>query len=65
MSDKLADAEALRILRHDIKNHLSSIHLAVVTLKYEIAEPTEDTTYCIETILSSANKINDLLKEPE
>lgn len=65
MSDKPVDTEALRMLRHDIKNQLSNIHLALVTLKYEITEPTEDITYCLDTIHSSATKINELLKEPE
>ena len=65
MGNKPVDAETMRTLRHDIKNQLSNIHLALETLKYEISDPTEDTTYCIETIFSSAAKINELLKDPE
>ncbi|MES2810599.1 MAG: histidine kinase dimerization/phospho-acceptor domain-containing protein [Bacteroidota bacterium] len=65
MSNEPVDAESLRMLRHDIRNQLSSIHLALETLRYEVADPTEDINYCIETISSSAKKINELLKEPE
>jgi nitrogen-specific signal transduction histidine kinase len=65
MSEKPVDAETMRMLRHDIKNQLSNIHLALETLKYEISDPNEDTTFCIETIFSSAAKINELLKDPE
>jgi nitrogen fixation/metabolism regulation signal transduction histidine kinase len=65
MGDKPVDTETMQILRHDIKNQLSNIHLALETLKYEIDAPTEDITFCLDTILSSAAKINELLKEPE
>jgi nitrogen fixation/metabolism regulation signal transduction histidine kinase len=65
MSNKAVNDDTMRMLRHDIKNQLSNIHLALETLKYEIAEPNEDITYCIETIFSSAAKINELLKESE
>jgi len=65
MSNKKVDEETLRALRHDIKNQLSSIHLALETLRYEITDPTDDFNFCIETIFSSAAKINELLKEPE
>jgi nitrogen fixation/metabolism regulation signal transduction histidine kinase len=65
MSDQPVDAETMRTLRHDIKNQLSNIHLALETLRYEITDPTEDCTFCIETIFNSAAKINALLKQPE
>jgi hypothetical protein len=59
------DEEALAKLRHDIKNQLSNIHLALDTLKYEVPEPTEDFLFCVQSILSSATKINDLLSPPQ
>lgn len=65
MSDKPVDAETMRMLRHDIKNQLSSIHLALETLKYEIPHLTEDAHFCLDTIFSSAAKINDLLKDSD
>ncbi len=65
MSGKPVDAETLRTLRHDIKNQLSSIHLALETLKYEIENPTEDFNFCIDTIFAASAKINELLTDPE
>jgi nitrogen fixation/metabolism regulation signal transduction histidine kinase len=65
MSDGSVDAEAMSRLRHDIKNQLSSIHMALETLRYETPNPSEDFTFCMETIFTSAAKINELLKEPE
>jgi len=58
---KSADAETMRKLRHDIKNQLSNIHLALDTLKYEVEQPSEDFLYCVDTIFASASKINELL----
>ncbi len=65
MSDKKVDEETLRMLRHDIKNQLSNIHMALETLRYETPNPSEDFTFCMETIFTSAAKINELLKEPQ
>ena len=53
------------MLRHDIKNQLSNIHLALENLRYEITDPTDDAKFFFDTILISAEKINDLLKEIE
>ncbi len=63
MSKGPVDAEVMSRLRHDIKNQLSTIHMALETLKYETPNPSEDFTFCINTILTSATKINDLLME--
>lgn len=66
MSDgKGVDAETMRILKHDIKNQLSNIHLALDTLKYEVSDPTEDFLYCVKSIVASANKINELINTAE
>ena len=64
MSGEAVENEAMRTLRHDIKNQLSNIHLALETLRFEVPEPTDDFNFCLETIFSSAAKINDLLKDP-
>lgn len=53
------------MLQHDIKNQLSNIHLALENLRYEIANPTDDANFFMDTIFVSAAKINDLLKETE
>jgi hypothetical protein len=65
MSEGSVDAEAMSRLRHDIKNQLSNIHMALETLRYETPNPSDDFTFCIESIDTSARKINELLKEPE
>jgi nitrogen fixation/metabolism regulation signal transduction histidine kinase len=65
MSEGSVDAETMSRLRHDIKNQLSNIHMALETIRYETPNPSEDFTFCMETIFTSAAKINALLKEPE
>ncbi len=58
MSDRGAEEEELRSkVRHDIKNQLSNIHLALETLKFEVPNPSDDYTFCLETIFTSAAKI--------
>ena len=57
--------DALRMLRHDINNHLSSIQLCLEQLKYEVADQTEDYIFYIETISASCKRISDLLQNPE
>jgi nitrogen-specific signal transduction histidine kinase len=59
------DEDALAKLRHDIKNQLSNIHLALDTLKYEVTDPSEDFLFCVESIQDSATKINQLLSAAE
>lgn len=63
--EKGVDAETMKMLRHDIKNQLSNIHLALDTLKYEVADPSEDFLYCMESIFTSAAKINELINAAE
>jgi hypothetical protein len=65
MSDKPVEDEAMIRLRHDINNQLSNINLALETLRYEIPEPTEDSTFCINAINTSVEKIKELLKPGE
>ena len=65
MSEKPVDAETLLVMRHDIKNQLSNIHLALETLRFEIPDATEDFNFCISIISTSASKINELLKQTE
>jgi nitrogen fixation/metabolism regulation signal transduction histidine kinase len=55
--------ENLRRLKHDIKNQLSNIHLALEQLKYELPDINEDCLFYIDTISTSSTKINDLLNE--
>jgi nitrogen fixation/metabolism regulation signal transduction histidine kinase len=61
--EKDGENEALRKLKHDIKNQLSNIHLALEQLKYELPEITEDCMFYIDTIETSSTKINTLLND--
>jgi nitrogen fixation/metabolism regulation signal transduction histidine kinase len=56
------DDAQLRLIKHDIKNQLSNIHLALDTLKHEVENPSEDFVFCVDTILQSATRIDQLLK---
>jgi nitrogen-specific signal transduction histidine kinase len=49
-------------LRHDIKNQLSGITLALAQLRYEIANPTDDCLTYLDMIEMSCNRINELVK---
>jgi nitrogen-specific signal transduction histidine kinase len=55
---KGAGAETFRILRHDIKNQLSNIHLAIEQLRYEIPDISEDCTFYLDSIIKSSEVIN-------
>ena len=56
------DGDKLHTLRHDIKNQLSNINLALEQLRYEIPNPTSDAVFCMDTIAMSSAQINSLLK---
>ena len=64
-TSKTTHAEALRTLKHDIKNQLSNIYLALEQLRYEIPDATEDCTFYLDSISMSSARINTLLKESE
>jgi nitrogen fixation/metabolism regulation signal transduction histidine kinase len=61
--DKTANAEDLRMMKHDVKNQLSNIHLAIEQLRYELENPTEDCVFYMDTIATSCAKINSLIKD--
>ena len=63
MGNEQVDLKALHLIKHDIKNQLSNIHLALDTIKHEVDNPNEDVKFCIETIAASALKIDALVKE--
>jgi nitrogen-specific signal transduction histidine kinase len=62
-SEKPAVPEALRVLRHDIKNQLSNIHLAIEQLRYEIPDISEDCTFYLDSIIKSSEVINKLITD--
>lgn len=56
--------DKIRRLRHDIRNQLSNINLAVEQLKYEIPDDAgSDSEFYITTIAISCEKINVLLND--
>ncbi len=60
-----SDAETLRVLKHDIKNQLSNIYLAIEQLRYDLPDATEDCTFYIDSVATSAAKIDSLLNNTE
>jgi len=61
--DRTEESESLRALKHDIKNQLSNIVLALSQLEYEMNDPNTDQKFYLDTINSSCKKINKLLNE--
>jgi len=57
--------QSMRALKHDVKNQLSNILLAVEQLRYEITEPTADCLFYLDSISMSSAMIDGLLKEVE
>jgi len=55
--------QALNVLKHDIKNQLSNIILAISQLEYELPDPNPDQQFYLDTINDSCKKINSLLSE--
>ncbi|QEC75691.1 hypothetical protein [Mucilaginibacter ginsenosidivorax] len=62
---KDGEDDRLRKLRHDVRNQLSNVHLALEQLKYELPEINEEVLFYIEMIDTSAKKINELLSDAE
>lgn len=55
--------QPLRKLKHDVKNQLSNILLAIEQLRYEIPEPTPDCIFYLDAISLSSARIDTLLKD--
>ncbi|MDT3403520.1 hypothetical protein [Mucilaginibacter terrae] len=60
---KAVEGPAIRTFKHDIKNQLSNIHLALAQLPYEVENPTEDFAFYLDTIKMSCAKIDSMVKE--
>lgn len=61
--DDMEESESLSTLKHDIKNQLSNIVLALSQLEYELPDPNTDKQFYLDTINDSCKKINKLLNE--
>jgi len=58
------ESEYLKTLKHDIRNQLSNIYLALEQLRYEIPENAgSDYNFYIDTIAESCTKLTSLIKE--
>lgn len=53
----------LRTLKHDVKNQLSNINLAIEQLRYELENPTADCIFYMDTIAASCTAINNMMKD--
>ena len=60
--EKPVSGEDLRTMKHDVKNQLSNIHLAIEQLRYEVENPTEDCVFYMDTIAASCAKINSMIQ---
>jgi nitrogen-specific signal transduction histidine kinase len=63
LHEKDGEDDQLRKLRHDIRNQLSNVHLALEQLKYELPGINDESLFYIELIDTSAKKINELLSD--
>lgn len=57
--------DELRNLKHDIRNQLSGIQLAIEQLRYEIADDSIDGAFYLDTIATSCTIIDTLLKDKQ
>jgi signal transduction histidine kinase len=63
--NKLISKGAFDILKHDIKNQLSNIQLALEGLKYEVDDKNSDLGLYLDSMAQSAAKIDRLLNSFE
>jgi nitrogen-specific signal transduction histidine kinase len=62
-ADEAAPSKGTGVVKHDIKNQLSNISLALEQLRFEVPDQNEDSKYYMDTIFSSVKKINTLLDD--
>jgi nitrogen-specific signal transduction histidine kinase len=62
---KADEPDKIRVLKHEIRNQLSNVQLALDQLNYEIPDASPDCTFYIEAIAMSCAKIDSLLKETD
>lgn len=60
MEPKLND-EVFKGLKHDIKNQLNNIQLALEALRYEISDTDPNLKLYMDSLAESARKIDELL----
>lgn len=62
-NDEQEKTHATRKVKHDVKNQLSNITLALEQLRYEVGEPHPDITYYFDTIFLSCQNINNMIND--
>lgn len=62
METKKETDERLRTLKHDIKNQLSQITMALEQLRYEVPEVNADCEFYFEIISNSTKQINAMVE---
>ena len=65
MDDRVVNNEAMRTLRHDIKNQLSNINLIIGELKYELKTSSADCHMYLDMLEKSVESIDDMLKNTQ
>ena len=65
MDDKVVNNEAMRKLRHDIKNQLSNINLVIGELKFELKAASADCHMYLDILEKSVESIDEMLKNTQ
>ncbi len=65
MDDKVVNNEAMRKLRHDIKNQLSNINLVIGELKFELKTASADCHMYLDILEKSVESIDEMLKNTQ
>ena len=65
MDDKVVNNEAMRILRHDIKNQLSNISLIIGELKFELKAAPADCLMYLDMLEKSVGSIDEMLENTQ
>lgn len=63
MADDQKKIDEAYTLRHDIKNQISNIILAVEELRFEITDQNDDIKFYLDAISKSCTNINGILKK--
>jgi hypothetical protein len=63
LKDNADERNELKNLRHDIRNQLSAIQLAIEQLRYEIPSDSADGVFYLDTIGTSCVVIDTLLRD--
>jgi len=63
LKDNTEERGEFKILKHDIRNQLSAIQLAIEQLRYEIPSDSADGIFYLDTIAASCVVIDTLLKD--